>query len=148
MALERRRPLPPGRYWLDVTEADRRKWELWSNAMADVASVKIEHTEDMPAVDEGFFGPHAAPWQFVIFSLTAPNVAWEAVGLRSPSIAGADIQTASDTADLPEPTPDILDQVSSAASGLATEIKTGAKVGIGLAGGAAALAIIVLALRR
>jgi hypothetical protein len=148
VTLERRRPLPEGRYWLDVTEQLRPKWELWRNAMASVPTVTIDHTEDIPPVDEGLFGPHAPGRQFVIFSLSSPNVAWEAVGLPSPTIAGANVQTASDTADMPAPTPDLFDEVSGAATGLVGEVKAGAKLGLGLAGGAAAVAIIILALRR
>lgn len=135
MALERRRPLPAGRYWLDITPLHKTKWEVWRNAMSGFDSVKVEHTEHFDAVKEqsnplGEGTVPAAPeHDFVIFSLTAPNVAWEAAGLPSPTIAPASITSSADTGDVPPPEPGVLAQLSSAAAGIGTSAKVGLGVG-------------------
>lgn len=136
MALERRRPLPAGRYWLDVTPLHKSKWEMWRNAMAKVDSVKIEKTEHFDTIEEqsnplGEGTVPAAPeHDFVIFSTTTPNVAWEVAGLPSPTIAPANITTSADTADRPPPEPSVLEQLSSAAAGIGTSAKVGLGVGV------------------
>lgn len=143
MALERRRPLPVGRYWLDVTPLFKDKWEQWRNAMMNVESVKIETVEHFEA-QTGVIGvPDAPERDFVIFALTAPNVAWQAVGLPSPTIAPKNVTSSADTGDVPPPEPGPLEQLGQAAS----SIGTGAKVGIGV-GVAAVVVIGALALFR
>lgn len=133
MALERRRPLPAGRYWLDVTPLHKSQWELWRNAMADVDSVKVEHTEHIEAVS-GIPGvPNAPAHDFVIFSLSNANVAWEGAGLPSPTIAPATVTTSADTVDRPPPEPGVLEQLQGAASGFGTAAKVGLGVGVGVA---------------
>jgi hypothetical protein len=134
MTIERRRPLPAGRYWLDVVPLFKTKWEIWRNAMSTVDSVKIEHTEHFDAVEaqSNPFGdgpvPAAPERDFVIFSLTNANVAWGLIGLPSPTIAPATVTSSADTADVPPPPPTIGEQLQAAASNLGT----GAKVGMGL----------------
>jgi hypothetical protein len=136
VALERRRPLPAGRYWLDVTPLLKPKWELWRNAMKNVDSVKIEHTEHFDAIEEqsnplgeGII-PAAPERDFVIFSLSNANVAWEAAGMPSPTIAPASVTTSADTADVPPPEPGMLEQLTSAAAGIGTSAKVGLGVGV------------------
>ena len=139
MALERRRPLPAGRYWLDVTPLLKPKWEMWRNAMSNVDSVKIEKTEHFDAIEEQSnplgegIVPAAPEHDFVIFSLTNANVAWEVAGLPSPTIAPSNITTSADTADRPPPEPSVLEQLSSAAAGVGASAKVGLGVGIAVA---------------
>ena len=129
MAVERRRPLPEGRYWFDVVPSRRTQWETWLEGMKTVPSVTIEHSEHIDAVS-GIPGiPDAPEREFVIFSLKAPNVAWEAAGLASPTIAPASVQSAADTVSRPEPEPDLIDQAKAAAAGLGTATKVGLGVG-------------------
>lgn len=143
MALERRRPLPAGRYWLDITPEYADKWQTWRNGMQGIDSVKIEvteHTDPQTSVIPGI--PNAPARDFVIFSLTAPNLAWEAAGLPSPTIAPASITTADDTATKPPPTPSVTDQFADTAKGLTTGIKVAA--GVAVVVSLAGLAVVVL----
>lgn len=140
MALERRRPLPAGRYWLDVVPGNRTQWDLWLAGMRNVPSVTIEHTEHFEAVSGVLGVPDSPARDFVIFSLTSPNVAWEVAGLPSPTIAPETVQSASDTADVPPPEPDALDRLRSASA----DIGTVAKVGVGVV----VVAVVVAILRR
>lgn len=130
MALERRRPLPAGRYWLDVMPATKEKWDMWRAAMANVESVKVETTEHFPA-QTGIPGvPDTLERDFVIFTLTAPNVAWQVVGLPSPTIAPKSVTTSADTGDVPPPEPGPLEQLGQAAAGIGSSAKVGIGVGV------------------
>lgn len=149
MTTERRRPLPAGRYWIDITPEDRPKWETWVEGMKNIPSVTIEKIEHVEATDaqwnplgEGT-APAAPERDFAIFSLTGPNIAWQAAGLKSPNIAGPEVQGAADVSQRPPPEPSATDQLASAVSGLGTA----AKVGIGV-GAAAALVALLATLRR
>lgn len=144
MALERRRPLPAGRYWFDVVPGNRAQWDLWLGGMTNVTSVTIEHTEHFEAVSGVPGVPDSPARDFVIFSLTSPNVAWEVAGLPSPTIAPKTVQSASDTADVPPPEPSALEQLQSATAG----IGTAAKVGIGVGAGVVVVALAVAIMRR
>lgn len=117
MALERRRPLPAGRYWLDVFPKNATAWETWSSAMTKIGSAKVEVTEHFDAVDG------APAHDFVIFSTTTENAAWEAAGLPSPTIAPSSVTTSDDTATKPPPEPSALDQLGQTASNIGTGIK-------------------------
>ena len=136
MALERRRPLPAGRYWLDVFPKNAIAWQSWSEAMTKLGSATIEHTEHFEAIpaDTNLFDtgsvPAAPAHDFVIFSTSTPNIAWEAAGLPSPTIAPASVQSSDDTVTKPPPEPSVLDQLSSAAAGVGTTAKVGLGVGV------------------
>jgi hypothetical protein len=124
MTIERHRPLPAGRYWLDVFPPNAGQWDLWTSSMRrmDPPHVNVEVTEHFSGVDG------AADHDFVIFSTDFDNVAYQAAGLPSPTIAGPEIQTSDDTVSKPPPPLSIADQLQQAASSLGT----GAKVGMGL----------------
>lgn len=139
MALERRRPLPPGRYWLDVTEKHRTKWETWRNAMASIRSVTIELVEHRDASNIPGI-PATQESDFVIFSLTEPNIAYEAVGLPDPTIAGAEIQTSDDTAMMPPPSPTVGEQLEQ----FAGKVSSGAKVTLGVVVVGGIVAVLLL----
>ena len=138
MTLERRDPLPAGRYWLDVFPANRDAWDRWSNAMDSVGSVTIEHTEHFDA--DGGSPAH----DFVIWSLTAPNVAYRAAGLPAPTIADVGVQTSSDTATRPPPTPGVLEQVEQTAASLGQS----ARVGLAVGGAVVVVGVALAVLRR
>lgn len=123
MALERRRPLPAGRYWLDVFPKNAIAWGAWSDSMRKLGSATVEHTEHFEAVDG------APEHDFVIFSTTGPNVAWEAAGLPSPTIAPSSVTSSDDTATKPPPEPGVLDQLGQRAQ----DFTTGIKVAVGIA---------------
>jgi hypothetical protein len=92
--------------------------------MTKLGSAKVEVTEHFEAVDG------APEHDFVIFSTTTPNIAWEAAGLPSPTIAPSSVTTSDDTATKPPPEPNPLDQLSSAAAGIGTSAKVGLGVGV------------------
>lgn len=144
MTVERRRPLPAGRYWIDITPKDRKAWDIWRDGMKDIPSVTIEKTEHFEAGESGWnpFGegdlPEYPERDFVIFSLSSPNLAWEAAGLKSPTIAPAEIQGSADTVNRPPPEPSATEQIASAVGSFGTA----AKVGIGIAAAAAVVALI------
>jgi hypothetical protein len=95
-ALERANPLPPGRYWVDVFETDSPNFSTW--LAANKGAVSIVSTEHF---DANAGGP-ARDW--VLFQVSTP-VAWQGPGF--PTIADASVTSSSDTAQRPDPTPDV-----------------------------------------
>jgi hypothetical protein len=89
MALERRNPLPVGRYWLDVWAKDAQAWADFVRANA--AALKTERTEHF---EENAGGPAR---DFVIFKTSAP-VPWNAK-FGFPTIAPSSVQGSGDTVD-------------------------------------------------
>lgn len=91
-AIERRNPLPAGRYWVDVFDPDIAAWTAWRTRNGQNVKVEeTEHFEGDPSRD------------FIIFKVLAP-VPWEGPGL--PTIAEPSVQTSSDTGQRPAPEPD------------------------------------------
>jgi hypothetical protein len=135
MTIERRRPLPAGRYWLDVFASKRPAWEVWSTAMKNVGRLNVTHTESFEATDGG------EARDFVIFETDAETIGWpESVG--SPTIAGKNIQSSADTVQRPDPELEPLDALSAAASSVGTATKTA--IGVGVAIGVVALGLLLL----
>jgi len=138
MAIERRRPLPAGRYWLDVFPRNKQAWEMWSASMAKVGSATVEKTEHFEAS-----GGNEA-YDFVIFSTTTPNVAWAALNLPHPTIAPSTIQSSNDTVTRPPPPPSVVEQLEETVK----SVSTGAKVAGGVLLGVAALAVVFAIVKR
>jgi len=136
MALERRRPLPPGRYWLDVFPDNAAGWESWSRAMTKMGSANVEVTEHFEAIDG------APAHDFVIFTTKTENAAWQAAGLPSPTIAPSSVTTSDDTVDKPPPELNPLDQIGQTAAGITTGIKVA--VGVVVVVSVAGLGIALL----
>lgn len=134
MAIERRRPLPAGRYWLDVFDEDRAAWETWSTAMKNVGRLKITHTESFPEIGD------SKAHDFIIFETDAETIGWpEEVGPLS--VAGPNIQSSADTVDRPEPMPEVIDQIATTTGSIVSTGKTIFTVGLGVAVVAALVAI-------
>lgn len=135
MTVERRRPLPPGRYWLDIFEPKRVAWEIWSTAMSrmDPPRVHIETTRHFEP-DSG-----STAHDFIIFT-TAGETIYSDV-LPSPNLAPATITTSDDTLTRPDAPPDVLDQLTEAASKVGTGAKIGLTIGIAIAVGALGVAL-------
>jgi hypothetical protein len=95
MTLERRNPLPAGRYYLDVfgpTHIAAFEAYLKSNA----SSITVENQQLTPASVL-----NAQPEvMFYLFTLRAP-VGWDQVTFGFPNIAGPNIRQQSDTNDVP-----------------------------------------------
>lgn len=93
-AVERRNPLPPGRYWVDVFWSKRGAFTAWLSKNA--ASIKVVNVESYPGdMDAGY---EAREWY--LFQVLSP-VAWEGPGL--PTVAGSGVTTSDDTVQKPPP---------------------------------------------
>ena len=87
MALERRNPLPVGRYWIDV--AAGKALELDGFFKSHAARVHVENTEESGEVT------------FYIFSVSEP-VPWFAVNFGFPTVAGPNIHSKADAVQSPD----------------------------------------------
>lgn len=76
MAVERRDPLPPGRYWVDIPPKDVLAFNVWKNTHRDAVRVQ--------RVSTGSNG-----WEWHLFEVLAPTP-WGGWGF--PNIAGADVE--------------------------------------------------------
>lgn len=138
--LERRRPLPAGRYWLDVFEPKRITWEVWQRVMSrdepdSPAPMRVEVTEH-------FDSDGSSPSRdFVIFR-TARETVW-VEDLGSPTVAGEDIHSSADTVQRPDPEPDPLDAIREGAKGVAGSVGTATMVVAGVVAVGLAVGIAV-----
>jgi hypothetical protein len=123
-ALERRNPLPPGRYWIDLFEKDSAAWLAWRARNG----VKIEVTEHFNS---------SPPRDFIIFRTDTP-VPWEGPGY--PTIAGATVKASEDTGQRPPPTKDPIDAITDIVTSPTAKV-VGTALGI-VAGGALIIYII------
>jgi hypothetical protein len=95
--IERRNPLPVGRYWIDISK-EPVPMGTWQGFLgAATGFVHVESTED----DE--------TQSFYIFT-TTKELVWPD-GIGSPSIAGPAIKSKADTVQRPDPEPDAIDQI-------------------------------------
>lgn len=105
-ALERRSPLPVGRYWVDVPRDRFEAFNRWLSMHA--TAVKVQATEARTDPMDEPFGPgEIPPVTWFLFRVLQP-VAWEGPGF--PSIATDDVHSAEDTADRPDPEPDVAER--------------------------------------
>ena len=100
-ALERRNPLPPGRYWIDVFEQHSAAFAAWLGRQA--GKVRVESTERF-AANAG--GPAR---EFVLFQVLE-GVPWEGPGL--PTIADAGVRSSADTVERPPPAQGPIDALT------------------------------------
>lgn len=99
-AVERRSPVPPGRYWVDVFEPAQAAFRAWLEEHA--AHVRVVNTSSHEPVG----GYPARDWY--LFEVIAP-VPWEGPGF--PTIASSDVKSSQDTADRPPPEPDFAEKL-------------------------------------
>lgn len=85
--LERRNPLPVGRYWLDVFEPNIPAWSAWSTG-----KVKVRASEYFAGSDASVFSDKQPARQWVLFEVAKP-VAWDAKTFGYPTIV---LQSAED----------------------------------------------------
>lgn len=109
-ALERRNPLPPGKYWVDVFTPQEAAFQDWLRK--NKGSVSVITTETFAPIDDY---PGRA-WR--LFTVQAP-VAWEGPGF--PTIAEPGVETSEDTAQRPDPEKDPLDKLSDFYTGSAAK---------------------------
>lgn len=133
MAIERRRPLPPGRYWADIFPQNRVMWDAWVKLAGESGALHGEVSEHFDATDG------APEHDFVIF-VTNRELAWSDSDMGfAPNVAGSDVHSSNDTAQKPPPIPSAVDQISSGIDSL----KSAVAVGVGVA--VAAVVVVLLA---
>lgn len=103
MAVEKRNPLPPGRYWVDVFDRDRAAFREWLDSYSGVVVVLSTESYDANA------GGPARDWY--LFHVHG-HVAWNGPGY--PTIADAQVTSSRDTQQGNEPTPDAVEQLRGA----------------------------------
>jgi hypothetical protein len=92
--VERRNPLPPGRYWVDVFQSKSAAFNAW--LARNKTAVKVESTESFPGdLDNAY---ESRDW--VLFRVLSP-APWEGPGL--PTVADASVKTSDDTVQKPPP---------------------------------------------
>jgi len=92
--VERRQPLPPGRYWITVTNspsAPERTAHFLQWAEANAQTVILDKREPVGGNVDGLF---------VIFTVLIKTT-WDALQFGYPNVAGPEIQTSDDTVQRP-----------------------------------------------
>jgi hypothetical protein len=93
--IERRQPLPPGRYWITVTSSDSapdRMTHFLQWTAANAQTVIVDKTEPMGGGVNGIF---------CIFTVLQKTT-WDAKQFGFPNVAGPEIQTSDDTVQRPQ----------------------------------------------
>lgn len=124
MAVERRNPLPVGRYWIDVIDTRARpglrlRFAEWLGG--NRSSVRVVRREQFGGLLTG------APRDWYLFEVMSP-VTWPATaGFGYPSIARSEtaptapeVRQASDTAQMPPPEPSMGQRLTDLMSGAST----------------------------
>lgn len=102
MSLERRNPLPAGRYWIDVVSTKAEEFTGYLVAMGD--RVHVEGTE-------------AGEPLWFLFTVKAP-VPWFPINFGYPTIAPPTIKSKADTVSRPDLPKDGVDQIDDALGGV------------------------------
>lgn len=132
-ALERRSPLPAGRYWQDIFQKQSRDFETFMNGEVQAGRVEIIKVERFNAdpLHDGSWLP--APLQpdnagtipertWVLFRVKSP-IAWDAVKFGFPTIADEKVASSADTATNP-PGPSPSDEIADAAKKVVGPVAT------------------------
>lgn len=104
MSIERRNPIPPGRYWIDTFDPDIGDFAEWAKNSPQVSVIASElHDDEKPKR------------QWVLFAVKEPGAVFEATKFGFPTIAGEDVKSSDDTVQKPEvKQPELADLVESA----------------------------------
>ena len=137
--LERRNPLPPGRYWQDIFAPNFDAFHAW--LVANKESVHVEVAQSFSGKEPEMNIPNAIDREFYIFTVSDP-VTWDQTHWGFPTLAGKNVTTSDDTVQRPPKEKDILDQVSDALPSPAGVI--GTIEGLLIAGVAIAILLAVL----
>lgn len=131
MTIERRRPLPVGRYWADVFPQNRPAFEAWRNVNS--SRVRVVTTE----FREGADGAPDHDW--VLFDTTEETLWPDDVLGFAPNVASKGTTSSDDTVQKPPPEPSLPDQASAALSRMTGAVYLAA-------GGIVACGVLVLLL--
>jgi hypothetical protein len=149
MALERRDPVPPGRYHVYVSVDDAPRWSAWTKEhkgkIAVLSTEAQTTTPNNPFFGTTLFGEtikeHAG--DFIVFDVKSP-VPWVNIGLPT-IVAPADMnkRSTSEFFQVPEPEPDSgpLESLSQGVDTMVTLVKWGV-------GGALAFTVLRVVLGR
>lgn len=121
MAIERKNPLPPGTYWVDVFAKDEQSFNEWLGKHPE--SVTVLRSEQHAEADP--------PWNWMLFKASAP-VPWEGPGF--PTIAEGE-QASTDTVQREDPPLPIDEQLHKAIDDTEDAVKAGLTIGGLLLGG-------------
>lgn len=115
MALERKNPIPAGRYWIDpVGPRAKERFDSW--VLAHPASIEVESSEEETTPVEPY-------WQwFIIFRVTAATPRWEPIqGLGAfPNVAPASVKQKTDV----EPRPKVPDAMQTLKDAIETALSS------------------------
>ena len=103
MTMERRNPVPPGRYWVDILIGKLTAFDLMLDR--EKGNVVVEQREEFPNPQN-----FDASVTHFIFTNKKP-LKWEQ-GWGYPTIAGPQIQSSADTVSKPPPEPGLGEQLS------------------------------------
>lgn len=128
MAVERKDPLPVGRYWVVVFERDNAKWDQWIKQFSP-DRVKVRATAGLdPAGVLGNLLGSAAPGYWVQFDVVQPTP-W--VGIGYPTIVPGGAPTPTSPTDVIQaPPPETSEGLASELAGKALLFGGAALVGI------------------
>jgi len=114
-AVERKNPLPAGRYWVDVFAKDSDAFGAWLNSNKATVQVRTtEHFDSDPVRD------------WYLFEVSVPTP-WQGPGF--PTIAGPHVTSSSDTAQRPDPVPSVATQVEKELADLKSATRTATWIG-------------------
>lgn len=134
--IERRRPLPAGRYWIDVFPKNKPRWEAYVAVMAQLGALGVEVTEHVPGIDG------APDHDFVIFQ-TDRELVWPDSEMGfAPNVATSEVHSSDDTVQKPPPSDPIGDVQQ-----LGKELVRGI-VTAGVVAGGLLVVVSLLSLRR
>jgi hypothetical protein len=105
MAMERRNPLPAGRYWIQLPPKDAPSFDAWRAANKG----KVHSRATSTTAADG--------WTWYLFDTTAPLM-WDAAAWGFPTVADASVRSETDVLSLPDPQPGWVDSLDSAIEGV------------------------------
>lgn len=123
MAIERRNPVPPGKYWVDVFEPHIADFRTWLSSNSE--SVSVDKTENYLA--DGDNPAH----NWYLFTVHT-DIKWEGPGL--PTIADENVHASTDTSEKPPPEPSGLETIEAGIEKAGNFLIIGALVGAAYVG--------------
>ena len=113
MTLERRNPLPPGRYWMNLLGERSPEFTAGVKGLNEShpGLVKVLTTSHHEADESGNSEP---AYDWVLFVVGGNGAVWDHDKIGTPNIAGPEITQESDTVQRPAPEKEVLDQIGDA----------------------------------
>jgi hypothetical protein len=121
MTLQRKNPLPDGRYWVDVFGDKRAPMAKWFKAFGPTG-VLVRTNESFAGT-----GANARDWYLFEVAQKYPTVPviWDVAQYGYPTIAGPEVKSSADTAQTPEVTQGVEGLLQSAGLEAGTTPQTG-----------------------